>query len=120
MAQEFRFCGNPLAPAVAGNVAIRSKNAVTGDNDGDGVAAHRSANGPGRATHPGPLAKLVVGESVTKRNGRKRCPDGLLECGSGICQWKVKYCALTGEILAELHRGLAENVRIDGVDALLR
>jgi len=43
-----------------------------------------------------------------------------LECGSGIFQWKVKYCALTGEILAELHRGLAENVRIDGVDALLR
>lgn len=120
MAQEFRFCGNPLAPAVAGNVAIRSKNAVTGDNDGDGVAAHRSANGPRRATHPGSLAKLVVGESVAKRNSRKRCPDGLLERGSGICQWQVKCRALTGEILAELHRGLAENVRIDGVDALLR
>ena len=120
MAQEFRFCGNPLAPAVAGNVALRAKNAVTGDNDGDGVTAHRSANGPRRATHPGPLAKLVVGESVAKRNGRKRCPDGLLECGSGICQWQVKCRALTGEILAELHRGLAENVRIDGVDALLR
>lgn len=120
MAQEFRFCGNPLAPAVAGNVAIRSKNAVTGDNDGDGVAAHRSANGPGRATHPGPLAKLVVGESVAKRNGRKRCPDGLLERGSGVCQWQVKCRALTGEILAELRGGVVEHVGIDGVDALLR
>lgn len=120
MAQEFRFCGNPLAPAVAGDAATRSKNAVAGHNDGDWIAPDCSANGPWSAAHPGLQPEFFVSQLRAKGNGRERCPYCFLECRPRPGQGQIKFSAHTVEIFAQLRGGPAENVGIGGADAVLR
>ena len=79
MAQELLFGGDSLTGAIAGDGAARPKDSVAGDDDGDRVAAYRAANGPRCATDPGPVAELVVGELLPKRNSGELTPDCLLE-----------------------------------------
>ena len=120
MAQELLFGGDSLTGAIAGDGATRPQDSVAGDDDGDRVAPYRAANGPGGATDPGPVAELVVGELLPKRNPGELTPDCLLEGCPRPADRQIKRGARALEVFAQLVGGGVENIGIAGVDAVLR
>lgn len=120
MAQEFLFGGDSLAGAIAGDGAARPQNSVAWDDDRDRVAPYRAAHGPRSAAEPGLLAELLVRELFPKGNARECPPNCFLESCSRPAQGKIKRGARALEVFPELGGGVAENIGITGVNAVLR
>ena len=92
--------------AEAAQLAVRRNHAVTRNDDGNRVGAHRLADGSGQF---GPFhlpRQIAVRHDVSVRHGHELSVDGVLELGDALeVEGQVEDLTFAGHILSELlHR----------------
>src|SRR5210317_686530 len=107
-AQQIRL--RSQAPGVANEVSVTAQDAVTGDDDGDGIGAVRGRNRTDRVGVARTLGQLQVGDGRTVRYLLQSVPHALLKCRSDQAQWQVESLPRAAEVLAEFFPGGAQQV----------
>ena len=99
----------PLQAArVAGELSRAADHPVTGDHDGQRVAAHRRADVP--RVRPGPevASQVAVGGRLPVGDLRDQLPHPPVEVGAVRLQGQLERAAVPGEVLTELARDVLE------------
>ena len=66
------------AAGITGEGSVGAQHTMTGNDDGDGVASHGTADGAGRPTADA-LCQITVGHRLAVRDLQQLLPDGLPE-----------------------------------------
>ena len=109
-AQQIRL--RSQAPGVANEVSVAAQDAVTGDDDGDGIGAVRGRNRTDGVGVAQTLGQLEVGDGRTERYLPQSVPHPLLKCRSDQAQRQVESLPRAAEVLAELFPGGAQQVSV--------
>lgn len=98
-------------PGVADDRAVRADHAVTGHDDGEGVAPVRQAHRPRRIGLPQLPGQCAVGDRRAVGDGAQGVPDARLERRPYGGQRQVEGGPRAAEVFAELPAGLGEGCR---------
>ena len=85
---------------------------MTGNEDGNRIAAIRQADGTRSIRIVQSLGELSVAARLAERNFCQFAPDALLEPGALHAQWQIEFATLAREIFFQLARGGRQ--RVDG------
>jgi hypothetical protein len=102
-AQQIRL--RSQTPSVANEVSVTAEDAVTGDDDGDGIGAVRGRNCTDGVGVAQTLGQLQVDDVRSEQYFLQRVPRALLKCRSGQAQRQVESLPRAAEVLAELFPG---------------
>src|SRR5690606_7556337 len=100
--ETFDFQQTDLAaepPAVAVQGAIARQNAVAGNDDADGIAAHSRADCAAMAgAQARPFGQFAIGQSLAAGNFQQRLPDLALKGRAPGCQLHLEDLAFTAPV----------------------
>jgi hypothetical protein len=99
------------APAVSGQAAIGSDDAVAGDDYGGGIGSAGSGYGSGCGRLSDFFGELRVGPGFSARNGAEGLPDAHLKGGCAEIEGQVER----GGMFRELRENLIEHGREFGI-----
>src|SRR5580693_9309270 len=93
------------APAKAGQRTIGADDPMTGNDDGDWIAAIRQPNRPRSIGIVQAFGELPVAARFAERYFCQLAPNALLKFGARHAQRQIEFAALTGEVFVQLTRG---------------
>src|SRR5712692_6645055 len=105
--EKFFLDGQPAA--VSGELAVRSNDAMAGNDDRNGIGTVCQAHGARGVRVADASGQLAVGDGLAVGDLAKLLPDSLLKGGALGREREVKGFKVSGEIGAELANGLCES-----------
>src|SRR5258707_3151105 len=103
MGQQPFFAVDAAAKARQGTVG--TDHPMTGDDDGNGIAAIRETHGARSIGIVQTFGERTVPARFAARTFVQLAPDPLLKLGAVHAQWQIELAAFTGEIFFQLTRG---------------
>ena len=101
-----------LQPAgIAGERAVRTDDAVAGDDDRDRVAVVGHADGTAGARIADGGGELAIGARLAIGDGAQRRPDPLLKCGAARGERQVECPPRARKVFPQLRLGRVEQGR---------
>src|SRR3546814_5274925 len=105
----FRSLGSAAAGEAA-ELAVGGKHRVAGDEDRDRVGAAGGADGPRDGA--GGLGEVAVGLRMAVGDRQHLAPYGAVEVAAARLQGQVEGAAGAGEIVAQLLRGVLQQIAV--------